>query len=68
MLCLSNALDQPVLVQIVPSNCDKYLLKVVGPQNKPFIASGSNAHRLISTGNSADIPKKVITCFFLNFF
>jgi len=61
MVCLSNAFDQPVLVQIVPSNCDKYLLKVIGSQNKPFIASGSNAgHRLISTGNSTDIPKKNI--------
>lgn len=60
MLCLSNAFDQPVIVQIIPSKCDKYLLKVVGPQNKPFIASGSNvAHRLINTGNSTDIPKKV---------
>ena len=60
MLCLSNAFDQPVLVQIVPSNCDRHLLKVVGPQNKAFSASGSNvAHRLISTGNSQDIPKKV---------
>lgn len=60
MLCLSNSFDQPVLVQIVPSNCEKYLLKVVGPQNKAFSASGTNiANRLMSTGNSREIPKKV---------
>ena len=70
MLCLSNHFDQPVLIQIIPSKCDKFLLKIVGPQNKVFSASSTNAaHRLISTGlistgNSSDIPKKVTRMIF----
>ena len=60
-MCLTNAFDLPLLVQIVPTHCEHYLLKVIWESNKPFTATGiSTAQRLMQTaaGSVIDIPKK----------
>jgi hypothetical protein len=57
LLCITQAVDLPVLVQIVPNNCENLLLKVEWQSTKTFVAQGTNAaQRLMNTAH--DVPKK----------
>lgn len=59
LLCLSSALDLPLLVDIVPANRRDLLLRVTGDPAKPFVVNNSAgaAQRLIQSAAGAVIDR-----------
>jgi serine/threonine-protein kinase MRCK len=59
LLCLSSALDLPLLVHIVPANRRDLLLRVTGDPAKPFVVNSAAgaAHRLIQSAAGAVIDR-----------